>query len=143
MPELNIGELAGTGAAILAVCATLVQISPIKINPWSALAKAVGRAVNGEVIDKVNKLESRIEEIARKDEEREAKGARLRILRFGDECQHGEKHSQEHFAQILDDIDEYEEYCCEHPDYKNNKAVLTIERIKLTYKHCLEHDDFL
>ena len=37
--------LAGGGGALL-VLMTLVQIAPVKINPWSAIAKALGRAIN-------------------------------------------------------------------------------------------------
>ena len=35
---------------------TLVQVSPIKVNPWSWLARKIGRAINGEVIDRVDRL---------------------------------------------------------------------------------------
>ena len=31
---------------------TLVQIAPIKVNPWTAIGKAIGRAINGDVIEK-------------------------------------------------------------------------------------------
>ena len=46
-----------TGGGILLAVLTVIQIAPIKINPWSALAKAIGRAINGEVIAKVDQLE--------------------------------------------------------------------------------------
>ncbi len=45
-------EEIATGGGILLVAMTLIQIAPIKLNPWSALAKAIGRAINGEVIAK-------------------------------------------------------------------------------------------
>ena len=35
-----------TGGGILLAVLTVIQIAPIKINPWSALAKAIGRAIN-------------------------------------------------------------------------------------------------
>ena len=46
-----------TGGGILLAVLTVIQIAPIKINPWSALAKAIGRAIYGEVIAKVDQLE--------------------------------------------------------------------------------------
>ena len=122
---------------------TLIQLAPIKINPWTWVARKIGRAVNGELIEKVDSMSKRLSEMEDKQEEREAKNARIRILRFGDECQHEVKHSQEHFDQIIQDIDQYETYCAEHPDFKNNKAVLTISRIKENYKHRLKDNDFL
>ncbi len=127
----------------LLIGGTLIQISPIKINPWTWIARKIGHAINGELIEKVDKLDSRLTVMEDKQEEREAKNARIRILRFGDECQHEVKHSQEHFDQIIQDIDQYETYCSEHPDFKNNKAVLTISRIKETYKARLKENDFL
>ena len=55
----------------------------------------------------------------------------------------GNKHSKEHFDEILEDIDEYEDYCRDHEDYENNKAVLAINTIKEEYTYCLTHHDFL
>lgn len=123
--------------------ATIIQISPIKINPWTWVAKAIGRAINAEVISKVDRLESDIQAVKVEVEEHEAKSARVRILRFGDELLHNVKHSQEHFNQILLDITEYEEYCTKHPEFRNNVTGITTKRIKATYEKCLEEHSFL
>ena len=77
------------------------------------------------------------------DGEQEAINCRYRILRFGDEVKHGTRHSQEHFEQILADIDAYEIYCKDHKDFKNNKTKVTTERILDVYRKCVETDDFL
>lgn len=47
--------LAGGGGALLIVM-TIVQVAPVKINPWSAIAKALGRAINGEVMGKLEEM---------------------------------------------------------------------------------------
>ena len=39
---------------------TLIQLTPIKINPWTWLGKAIGRAINGEVLSKVDELSSAV-----------------------------------------------------------------------------------
>ena len=122
---------------------TLVQISPIKVNPWSAIAKWIGRALNGEVLSKVNALESEVRQRKSDADRREAIACRTRILHFGDEIFHSEKHSKEHFDQILRDITTYERYCEAHPEFENNTAVLTIERIEVVYKQCLANHNFL
>ena len=54
-----------------------------------------------------------------------------------------EEHSKEHFDEILKDIDKYENYCKEHKDYENNKAVLAIKTIKDEYAYCLKKHKFL
>lgn len=115
---------------------TLVQLSPIKIDPWTWLARKVGHAINGDVIDRLDKLENTFEERAAKD-------ARIRILRFGDEILHGVHHSKEHFDQILQDITEYEQYCRDHPDFVNNMTVLTTKHIMETYSACFEGHSFM
>lgn len=122
---------------------TVLQVAPIKINPWTWIARAIGRAINAEVIDKVGKLETEVQTIKKNTEEHEAKSARVRILRFGDEILHDVKHSQEHFNQVLLDITEYEEYCSKHPEFRNNVTGITTKRIMETYERCLKDNNFL
>ena len=75
--------------------------------------------------------------------ENEATTCRYRILRFNDEILHEEKHSKEHFDQVLEDISRYERFCNTHPEYENNKAVLAIKNIKRVYQTCSENNSFL
>lgn len=90
------------------------------------------------------KMNNRFDEIEAKEEERDAIGARIRILRFGDEILTGQiLHSRESFTQVLEDIDDYEDYSATHPLFKNNKTVTTIEYIKRIYNERLEKNDFV
>lgn len=134
--------LTGSGGVLL-IALTLIQIMPVKIDPWSRIAKIIGRAINGEVIDKVDELVESLQSLRDESEEREAITCRTRILRFGDEIIHGAEHTKEHFDQILADIDYYEDYCGAHPKFRNNKAVATVERIKAVYRKCLDENSFL
>lgn len=54
-----------------------------------------------------------------------------------------QKHTKEHFDQILDDVTRYEKFCAEHPEYENNKAVMAIENIKRVYQKCSNDNTFL
>ena len=139
----DIKEIIMYGGGLTLVLMTLIQITPIKINPWSWLGKIIGRAINGEVLDKVNTLAEDVRELKNEDAEQWASLSRSHILRFGDELLHGVVHSKEHFDQILLDISKYEAYCDEHPEYKNNIANATIKQIKNTYQRCLEENKFL
>ena len=87
-------------------------------------------------------LES-LNRLAKMIAENEATTCRYRILRFNDEILHDQKHSKEHFDQILEDITRYEKFCAEHPEYENNKAILAIENIKRVYKRCSDEGTFL
>lgn len=131
------------GGGVLLIAMTLVQITPIKFNPWSWLGKCIGRAINSEVLNKVDELSQELADHKAKSEERHATLCRAHILRFGDEVLHGIPHSKEGYDNILLDIDSYEEYCDQHPCYKNNVALATISHIKKMYQKHLEEDSFL
>lgn len=125
------------------VLMTLIQIAPIKLNPWSWIGRAIGRAINGEVLEKVEALTRDVERNKLDDDEQWASLSRTHILRFGDEILHNVSHSKEHFDQILLDISKYEKYCEAHPLYRNNVANATIKQIKKTYQKCLDENTFL
>ena len=133
--------LYGSGAIIILM--TLIQISPIKINPWSWIGRCIGRAINGEVLEKVETLTRDVKQNKADDDEQWASLSRTHILRFGDEILHGMSHSKEHFNQVLLDISKYEQYCESHPQYINNIATATIQQIKKTYQKCLDENNFL
>lgn len=133
---MNVQELLAGGGGLLLVLMTLMQIAPVKINPWSWLARAIGRAVNAEVIKK-------LDDHITMDDRRTADGHRARILHFNNELLRDIGHTQEEFFEVLAEIDAYEDYCREHPEYPNNRAVLAIGNIQEVYKERLKKHDFL
>lgn len=141
--QLSLSGVLGGGSAVLLLLLTMIQIAPIKVNPWTWLARKIGRALNGDTLDRLDTLEQDVKEMKQKNEEREAKKSRSSILRFGDEIRRGTRHSKEHFDQILLDISFYEHYCDTHKDFENNIALMTIEKIKDTYRECIDKDSFL
>ena len=120
---------AGQWAIVLAVLATVVELVPIKINPWRWLLGIIGKALTKDISDKL--------------EQKDAEDARNHILRFGDEIKNKVRHSEEYFNQILDDITKYEQYCDQHPDFKNARTMATKQIIKDVYAKCLKEKDFL
>lgn len=97
-----------------------------------------------EKIDKsIDKLDKKLDRLQQSNDEGMALTWRYRILRFDDEIRHDEKHTKEHFDQILEDITKYEKYCKGNPDFENNKASLAIENIKKVYQKCTEEGSFL
>lgn len=119
----------GQWAFVLAVLATVVELVPIKINPWRWLLDIIGKALTKDISDKL--------------EQKDAEDARNHILRFGDEIKNKVRHSEEYFNQILDDITKYEQYCDQHPDFKNARTMATKQIIKDVYAKCLKEKDFL
>lgn len=121
----------------------LIEVAPIKINPWSKILRWIGNKLNGDVLVEVDALKSQVQLVRERQDESEAKSARVRILRFGDEMYLGQKHSKEHFINILADIKTYNDYCREHPNFENERTKITEEHIKSTYQRCLEEHSFL
>lgn len=140
---MSIQEILASSGGALVVLITLVQIAPIKVNPWSAICRAIGRALNGDVIAKLDKVEDRLDEHIRMDDERNADLHRARILQFNTELLRSIRHTEEDFNEILYNIDCYEKYCTEHPEYQNNRAVHAIKNIDRVYDECMENHDFL
>jgi len=143
LQQLTAFDVLGGCSAFTVLLLTLIQISPMKINPWSWLARTIGRAFNREMLERLDDLEKDVKKIQTENEEQKATRCRSAILRFGDEIRHGTLHSKEHFDQILLDITFYEHYCDTHKDFENNIALMTIEKIKDTYSKCIDEDSFL
>ena len=141
---------AGQWALALAALATLIEITPIKLDPWTALFRAIGKAMNKDIADKldqqakdVESLHTQTQNITDRLEQKDAEDARNHILRFGDEIKNKVRHSEEYFNQILDDITKYEQYCETHKEFKNARTVATVKIINEVYQKCLKEKDFL
>lgn len=140
---MNIHEWIIGGGGLLCALLTLVQIAPVKINPWSAIAKAVGNAINADVLRELDTVTQKLDTHIRVDDERNADSYRTRILQFNNELLREIQHTREDFIEILAVIDDYESYCRDHKEYKNNRAVCAIENIKRVYMDRLQKHDFL
>lgn len=131
------------GGGLLFVLLSLVQIAPVKWNPWSALAKAIGRAINAELMQELAATKTTLEKHIQIDDERNADAHRAKILAFNTELLRGIDHTREDFIEVLAEIDQYESYCRTHPEYKNNRAKHAIANIGRVYDGRLAKHDFL
>ena len=121
----------------LFVLLTLIQLAPIKVNPWSWLAKTIGKAMG------IAAIEKKLDEHIATDDRRDADSHRVKILQFNNELLRSINHTKEEFIEVLAEIDAYERFCKDHPDYPNNRAVMAIENIRENYKERLKKHDFL
>lgn len=141
--------VAGSGGVVL-VLLTLLQVAPVKINPWSALIQWLGRALNSEVLKELADVRITQQVTAKKlddhiaaDEVRHANRLRERILQFNNELLRNIPHTREDFIEILAVIDAYNSYCRTHEDYQNNRAIHAIKNIERVYDDRLVKRDFL
>ena len=124
-------------AAFLIIMASLIEITPLKINPWKSFWKFIQNLLG------ISEIQNQIVNIQDSIDRNEAIHCRLRILRFSDEMYNNIHHSKELFDQVLLDIDNYKLYCEKHKDFKNGKTVNAIERINVEYQKCLDNKTFL
>lgn len=129
---------------------TILEKSKINFNPWSSLLKIIGKGINAELFDKINKIEdsvnalsNSVNQVDNKIEEQKAVSARTRMLRFGDEIRHEVLHSKDHYDQIMLDVTLYENYCSKHKDFLNGVTQSTVSLIKKKYQGHLEDNSFL
>lgn len=135
--------IAGGGFGAIIVLLSLIQISPIKWDPWTSILKKIGQLMNGDLIEKVTNLETGLAGLQKSCDEKAMNDCRTRILLFNDEILHKRRHTKEHFDQILIDISDYELYCLKHPDFRNNIANLAINNVKKAYTTCSNEGTFL
>lgn len=142
-PSEVFNAIAGGVLGAIALIMSVVQISPLKAEPWSYVLKKIGKIMNEETDKKVDALASDLKDLQVSCDERAMNDCRTRILRFNDEIIHGTLHTKEHFDQILIDISDYESYCDRHKDFKNNIANFAIKHIEDTYDKCTNEGTFL
>ena len=147
---MSLVQICTWGGGALLLLLTIVQVAPVKLDPWSAIARWVGKAVNSEVLGKLDSLSraqaenrQRLDAHIRADDERDADAHRARILHFNNELLRNIPHTKEEFVEILNSIDVYERYCQDHPEYRNNRAVHAISNIGRVYDDRLKNHDFL
>lgn len=150
LSNLTVGEIVGFISSAVIICSGIIQISPLKLNPWTWLGNLIGSWINGRFYDKQEKIEKdivtlsgKVDKLEHRVEEENIITNRTKILRFSDEIRHGERHSEEHFKEILRCITEYKQYCRTHPDFLNSYAEHAMRLIENTYDKVNAANDFL
>ena len=82
---------------------TLFEVVPIKINPWSALFKWIGKTINGDLREELIELKTDFEKKKTED-------MRWEILNFANTCRREQKHSKDEWRHVMNRLADYEEY---------------------------------
>ena len=96
-----------------------------------------------QILKKLDEIESKLNRHIADDERNRVEEGRTRFLRFCDECRRGVLHTEEHWNDIIKDIDVYKEYCMHHVDYQNERAVRTIDYLIEKYDEHIKNNTFL
>lgn len=93
-----------------------------------------------KILKKIDGLDNKIDKLDWKVDDNYAKQARVRILRFSDELQTGQKFSKGYFNQIFSDISDYKLHCENHKEFKNDQANVEINNIIKVHAELLEKE---
>ena len=122
---------------ILVVILSLVEISPIKLNPWKWL-KSIAM-----IPQNLNDLSNRLSDLEHEFNDDRAFRWRSMIVNRGDRIQDGHKFRKEVWEDTIKTIGNYKKYCKSHPDFENELAIMTIEYLEKKYAEARDKNDYL
>lgn len=136
-------------AIILFGAITLIEFTPIKVNPWGWLFSHIGNALNADVRKDLNILKQEIETIKTKQtelkhelEEDRAQNKRRHILEFANSCRRHEEHDHEEWNNVIADIRDYENLI-EEKGLSNGVIEENIKYLRELYHDRNVKNDFL
>ena len=100
------------------------------------------KANNDAIIELDKKVERKFSEQQKEADEKEAKRLRASIISFSDSCRVHEKHTKNHFENIMRDYDDYMVYCDKH-NLENHFIEGEKQYIESVYQECLRENKFL
>lgn len=118
-------------AASLAILSIVIEVAPIKLNPWSYLLKSLGNKINADVINRLEIVEGQLKAQDSKIDNNEKDRIRYEILDFARSCRKNEPHTKEEFDHILEQYDKYEVILAklEQPNGKVTQAMKYITQL--------------
>lgn len=149
---LRVTDLTCLTGLVVIIITSLVQAFSKRFSPWTWVLVQIGKIINNESLEKLQEIDDKVISLekwnAKQDEELELTkvlAARRRILLCADEISHQPDilHTHEYFDEILSDVKMYKQYCKEHPDFENEKAVVSMQIVTETYNKCFREGNFL
>ena len=139
---MNLKTGVSVGAGILVILMTLIQIAPIKLNPWDKILTWIGNHMNADIVKRVDVIEAKLDEHIKESSDERIRKVRADILSFGNSCMNGRKHTKEEFEFVISECDQYEKYI-EKTKSKNGVATTAISEIRRLYKKGIHDNSFL
>ena len=109
--SMTVGNLAGWAVALLIIFMSLIEISPLKLNPWGAFLGWIGGKLNRKTEERISGLEEKIADVEKQITDMWINAHRKSILTFARECREEITHSADEWSHILTVAEEYEEHC--------------------------------
>ncbi len=117
LSRLNAGYI----TAGIIILLSLIQISPLKLNPWDKLLGWFGKKLNGAT-------EKRLETVEKQIRDMWINNHRQTVLTFARECRADIEHSSDEWTNVLNVAEEYEKYVIEN---KITNGIITQDTVYL------------
>lgn len=118
------------------------EITPIvKFKPISLFLSWLGKKLNKEVIDDLNKVKKDVSTVRNDLQNHIVESQRRDILNFADKLRFNSTRSKEEYDYIINLYDKYEKYLKEN-NLDNGKVDLAFEYITKKYRECMENNSF-
>lgn len=127
---------------IVAVIGMFVEITPIKLNPFSSIIKWIGNKLNGDTNNQLETISSQLEIVSGRIDKIEINNMRSQILDFANSCMNERKHTKEEFEHIIDLHTQYEDIISKK-GMTNGRVDLAFRYISDLYTTCLNENSFL
>lgn len=127
---------------IAIILASIIQITPVKFNPWSALFTWIGKKLNSDVVKHLEKIDDRLDEQERTINKNEKDRIRWEVLAFANSCKNGAKHYQDEYRHIFDISDKYNKIIQANNE-TNGYFSIEYDYIKQDYQEKCKNGDFL
>lgn len=146
---VDLKEGVSIGGLLLVILLTLIQITPVKWNPWDSILTWLGKKLNAGVKKEVDELKDSLKEVEKKLDDhiteskvKDLKDTRRDILDFCSSSMNGQRHTQEQYRFVIKKCDEYELYV-ETNKIKNGEITSAIKEIRRRYDRHIQQNDFL
>jgi len=140
LPQIKDGI--SIGGIALVIILSLLQVSKIPVNPWSAILKWLGNHLNADLKAEISSIGKKLDRHIEESEKKELSDTRRDILEFCNACMNKRRHTKEQFVFVIKECDEYEKYV-EENHIRNGEITAAIEEIRRLYTRCLQQGDFL
>lgn len=134
--------LGGNWIPVGIILSLVVDISPIKINPWKSFLKWLGQAITADVMKEIREIKATQKEQQATIDENEKDRIRYEVLDFANSCRRGVHHTKDEFEHIISLHSKYERLLKKTND-ENGVFTEEYKYILEIYHECQREDKFV
>lgn len=139
----------GKALGIVFALSMIIQVTPIKINPWSTIGRQLKTFFVSDILQEIKEMkedikntEEKLDKHIRENNEETARKWRHDILEFSNQEINHKRHTKEQWDDVLPSCKEYELFC-ERNNIINEKATKAIKDLNRRYELHMANEDFL